>query len=274
VIEKSAHRLVLVTNRRTAQHALPELAARAIAGGVDLVQIREKDLPYGELLELARAVLDVVRDPKRLMINGSTETAADLGIGLHLPERASRSDANANSLPCLSRSVHTPASAHASDWVDFVIAGHVYPTPSKPGLEPMGVAGLAEIVGQSPVPVIAIGGIVPDQVRCVIEAGASGVAVQSAINDADDPEAAACQFKSALEEAMTVSEEQILIQINGKPKEVPAGMTVLDYLKERGHHDRLVVVELNGKILAKSAFPATTLSAGDRVEIVHFVGGG
>jgi thiamine biosynthesis protein ThiS len=66
----------------------------------------------------------------------------------------------------------------------------------------------------------------------------------------------------------------ISLTINGKPAEIPRGSTVLDYLKSRGHHERLVVVELNGTILPRTSFGEAFLSAGDKVEIVHFVGGG
>jgi thiamine biosynthesis protein ThiS len=251
------------------------MAARAIAGGVDVIQIREKDLAPPDLALLARSVLQAVQDPTRTMINGSREIAIELGIGLHLPESAQRVDESGQiAFPLLSRSVHTAESARNSAWVDFVIAGHVYPTASKPGLPPIGLDGLASIVAASPVPLIAIGGITPDRVREVLACGAAGVAVLSAINDDVDPETAARPFRLALEEWMSGNQEQITVIINGKEATLPAGKTILDYLSERGHHDRLVVVELNGQILTKSSFLSTEISAGDRIEIVHFVGGG
>jgi thiamine biosynthesis protein ThiS len=268
-------RLVVVTSRKSARHPLPEMADRAIAGGADVIQIREKDLAQPDLTLLASSVLKTVQDPSRLMINGSREIAMELGIGLHLPEAGHRVDEmDQIGFPLLSRSVHTADSARASDWVDFVIAGHVYPTASKPGLAPIGLDGLATIVAASPVPVVAIGGIRPDSVRDVLDCGAAGVAVLSAINNAADPETATRPFRRALEEWMSVNQEQITVTINGKEATLAAGKTVLDFLSERGHHDRLVVVELNGQILRKNSFPSTKISAGDRIEIVHFVGGG
>jgi sulfur carrier protein len=69
-------------------------------------------------------------------------------------------------------------------------------------------------------------------------------------------------------------DEQIEIQLNGKATALPAGRTVADFLAARGLQDRLVVVELNGEILARSAFVSTVFNEGDRVEVVHFVGGG
>jgi thiamine biosynthesis protein ThiS len=67
---------------------------------------------------------------------------------------------------------------------------------------------------------------------------------------------------------------RIDIVVNGKPSTAAAGANVLDLLRERGQQERMVVVEINGVIVRRAAFESTVLSAGDRIEIVHFVGGG
>lgn len=64
------------------------------------------------------------------------------------------------------------------------------------------------------------------------------------------------------------------VTINGKRVALTEGTTVQQFLHAKGFQDRLVVVELNEAILPRSAFASTFLVAGDRVEIVHFVGGG
>jgi len=64
------------------------------------------------------------------------------------------------------------------------------------------------------------------------------------------------------------------ITLNGKSAGVPAGSTILDLLKQKELTERLVVVELNGTIVPRSDFGEIRFSAGDQVEIVHFVGGG
>lgn len=66
----------------------------------------------------------------------------------------------------------------------------------------------------------------------------------------------------------------IEITLNGKAAGVPDGSTILDLLNEKGLAERLVVVELNGTIVPRSSFSEIRFSAGDQVEIVHFVGGG
>lgn len=73
---------------------------------------------------------------------------------------------------------------------------------------------------------------------------------------------------------MQESLADVSIKLNGKSATVPEGSTILDLLKSRDLAERLVVVELNGTIVPRSAFADTRFSSGDQVEIVHFVGGG
>ena len=68
--------------------------------------------------------------------------------------------------------------------------------------------------------------------------------------------------------------ETIAITLNGEEREVPAGLTVSDLLAHLGLHERLVVVELNREILRRGQYGEMAVSAGDTVELVHFVGGG
>ena len=68
--------------------------------------------------------------------------------------------------------------------------------------------------------------------------------------------------------------ETIAITLNGEEREVPAGLTVTDLLAHLGLHERLVVVELNREILRRGQYGEMPVSAGDTVELVHFVGGG
>jgi len=72
---------------------------------------------------------------------------------------------------------------------------------------------------------------------------------------------------------MTIA-ETITITVNGKEEAVAPGLTVADLLVARGITTTLVAVERNGRILRKTEFPDTALAAGDKLEIVHFVGGG
>ncbi len=71
---------------------------------------------------------------------------------------------------------------------------------------------------------------------------------------------------------MSVATERVII--NGKAEDLPAGLTVAQLLERRGVHTTLVAVEHNGRILPRDEFVSATIRAGDKLEIVHFVGGG
>jgi len=71
-----------------------------------------------------------------------------------------------------------------------------------------------------------------------------------------------------------VEQTSISIVLNGEPRDVPGGATVLDLLVELGRDARTVAVERNGDILPRASFGATALRPGDRLEVVHFVQGG
>jgi len=74
---------------------------------------------------------------------------------------------------------------------------------------------------------------------------------------------------------MSALEEKTLpVVLNGEPRYVAAGSSVLDLLAELGRHPRTVAVELNGDILSREAYGDRMLQAGDRLEVVHFVQGG
>jgi thiamine biosynthesis protein ThiS len=68
--------------------------------------------------------------------------------------------------------------------------------------------------------------------------------------------------------------ETITIHLNGKDREVPAGLTVAGLLESLDLNEALVVVELNREILDRARYAEAPVEAGDRVELVHFVGGG
>lgn len=71
---------------------------------------------------------------------------------------------------------------------------------------------------------------------------------------------------------MTVA--TIVVTINGREAEVPAGLNIAGLLAHRGVQTTMVAVEHNGRILRRTEFPEIAVSAGDKLEIVHFVGGG
>lgn len=199
-------RLHLISDRALCPLArFPHVARRAVEAGVDAVHLREKDLPGGALLEAARGLARALGNDATLIINERVDVALVVAAGgVQLGEAAmSPRDARAllGARVLIGRSVHDAAGAEraAVEGADFVLAGHVYPTRSKPGQPPRGPDFIREIVAAAQRPVIAIGGITPERVPEVLQAGAHGVAVISGILGAEDPAAAARAFAEALE---------------------------------------------------------------------------
>jgi thiamine-phosphate pyrophosphorylase len=201
--------LMLVTERTRSRWPLPELVRLAVEGGVNAVQVREKDLSESELIDLTGQVVEAAGDKAWVVVNGSLGAARVLGIGVHLPERGpsiqdARSILGADAL--VGRSVHSVREASASEGVDYVIAGPVHPTKSKPGVEPISIDEFESIAIASSAPVIAIGGITSQNLSMVANAGALGVAVIGTICEAEDPRAAAADIRRTLDQRA----EQIL----------------------------------------------------------------
>jgi len=193
------------------------LVAAAVAGGVTMVQLRDRDMPAGELLELARRLKTVTRGKALFLINDRVDVAVAADAdGVHLPEaglptRAAR--AQIGKYAVIGRSVHSAEAARQAtmDGAEFVIAGTIYKSPSKPDVKPAGLALLQEINKESTLPVVAIGGITADKVAEVIKAGAVGVAVISAIAAAPDPKAAAEELAAAVRDAWASRPDEVAV---------------------------------------------------------------
>jgi thiamine-phosphate pyrophosphorylase len=190
-------RLYLVTPARPDLRAFLEAAVR---GGVDLVQIREKELPDRELLPLlAEAREETRRLGVPLVVNDRPDLAllveADfVHVGQEdLPVAAARRLGLAVGL-----STHAREEIDAAD-ADYIAVGPVYPTPTKEGRPAVGLELVRYAAARAPKPWFAIGGIDAANVADVVAAGARGIAVVRAIVDAPDPERAAAELRMALD---------------------------------------------------------------------------
>lgn len=187
-----------------------ELAGLAARGGADVVQLREKrPMDAAERLALAEAVRSALDgQPTRWLVNDHVEIALRAGAhGVHLgprdlsPVAARRRlgpsawiGATANDLETARRLDDEP--------IDYLGVGPVFGTTSKVNPAPvLGLAGLAAIVATVRHPVIAIGGITPERVAEVLDAGAHGVAVLSAVVSFADPAERTAAFAAALARA-------------------------------------------------------------------------
>ncbi len=172
--------LMLVTDRRLLpEGGLAGLAGEAARAGVDLVQVREKDLGDGALVRLAGEICAAVKGTSaRVLVNGRPDVATLAGAhGVQLPERGLPAAEVRRAFPRLliGVSCHSPEAVAAAEdqGADFAVLGPIFATRGKE--QPLGLASLAA-AAQGRLPVYAIGGIDAAAASRVMRAGASGLA--------------------------------------------------------------------------------------------------
>lgn len=192
-------RLCLVTSVSVCGDAetLVSRVAAAVRGGVNMVQLREKEMPGGDLLELALRLKEVTQERALLFVNERVDVALACGAdGVQLGERAlpvATADRLSGGELLIGRSVHSleRATEAAEAGADMLTVGAIFATASHPGTRPAGVGLIQEIASRVNLPLTGIGGIEADNVVQVMEAGATGVAVIRSVLAAPDPERAA-----------------------------------------------------------------------------------
>jgi thiamine-phosphate pyrophosphorylase len=162
--------------------------AECSAAGVDYVQLREKDLSVRELEHLAKEARAAIPEgsPTRLLINSRMDVALACGAhGVHLPANSlPASEARAawvkaaqgRPAPLISVSTHSLREAQAAEahGADFVVFGPVFEKDGR--ANPAGLQQLKEACSSTAIPVLAIGGVTPENAQLCLEAGAAGVA--------------------------------------------------------------------------------------------------
>jgi thiamine-phosphate pyrophosphorylase len=198
--------LYLVCGARPGGRDAGEVLAAALAGGVDVVQLRAKGAPDDEVLRAAETFAARSAEADALFVlNDRPDLAVEAGAdGVHvgqadLPVDAARAVVGDERLVGLS--THSPAQLDAASGVDYVAVGPIRATPTKPGRPAVGLAPVRYAAAHADVPFFAIGGIDPGNVHEAIAAGARRVVVVRAIAEAPDPEAAARALRRALDAA-------------------------------------------------------------------------
>ena len=199
-------RLYFVTDRKqTANRPLADVVHAALDGGVRAVQLREKDLEGRELYTLAERLRALTaRYRAQLLINDRLDIALAVEAdGVHLGQHSfavedARRLLGAGKL--IGVSTHSQQEITAAQEADFMLFGPVYYTPSKAAYgEPQGLDRLRAAVAHSTVPVFAIGGIKTGRVAEVLETGAHGIAMISALSATPDPAQAARELLRRLD---------------------------------------------------------------------------
>lgn len=199
-------KLMMVTDRRRSARPLAETVRLAIEGGVDAVQLRERDMEGRDFHRLADELRKITREAGvKLIVNQRLDIAVAVGAdGVHLGWR---------SLGV--RDVHQLGGDHMLAGVschdaqqmreaeeagaNYLLLGPVFPTPSKEGLVPaMGISTFKELCASTKLPVMGIGGVTEENAAEVIAAGAVGVAAISSLTAAEDPREAARKFRAAI----------------------------------------------------------------------------
>jgi thiamine-phosphate pyrophosphorylase len=204
-------RLYLCTDARTARGDLAEFAEAALAGGVDVVQLRDKGADGALEARAELAALEVLADAcarhgALLAVNDRADVARAAGADvLHLgqddlPVEWARKIVGDDVV--VGRSAHSAdetAAAADETGVDYFCVGPCWPTPTKPGRPAPGLGLVRTVAGREPArPWFAIGGIDHARLDEVLAAGARRVVVVRAITEAADPRAAAAALKARL----------------------------------------------------------------------------
>ena len=210
--------LCYVTDRKTLGAGTREATAdplpvirRAVAAGVNWIQIREKDLPTCPLLQLARsAVAAAYSSTTRILINDRLDVALAAGAaGVHLGEASLPATAverwrRAGRAPAgflIGASSHSLAAAKEAEGAgaDYIFFGPIFATPSKAVYgPPQGLERLAAVCRSVRIPVLAIGGIHLENAALCIAAGASGFAAIRLFQESADLAAVVTQLRPAV----------------------------------------------------------------------------
>ena len=178
-----------------------------LRAGCPAVQLREKELPPREVLPLARTVRRATHDAGALLlVNDRLDIALAVGAdGVHLgpddlPVGLAKQLAPPSFLVGYSASTVAQARSAIAMGADYIGCGPVFPTTTKSDAgSAIGVAQLSRIVRSVDAPVVAIGGINPENASATIQAGAAGVAVIGAVMTASDPRATTSGLLAATE---------------------------------------------------------------------------
>jgi thiamine-phosphate pyrophosphorylase len=177
--------LYLITDRRACEpRELLDLIEESARAGIDLIQIREKDLSARSLARLVERAVQIVKPyGTRVLVNDRFDIALACGAqGVHLTARSLPPGSvreRVGDRLIIGVSTHSAAEVGqaAEGGADFVVCGPVFDTPSKrPYGQPLGLDAFAAIVKEATIPVVGLGGIDAANYRSVLDCDASGIA--------------------------------------------------------------------------------------------------
>ncbi len=174
-----------------------------LRAGVDLVQLRMKDADDADVVRIGRRFREICAEHEALLIlNDRPDLVSEIGAdGVHVGQddlavamaRELVGDARLVGL-----STHSPEQIDLARGADYIGVGPVFETPTKPGRPAVGLALVRYAAAHAHVPWFAIGGLTPDNVASICEAGATRVAVVRALTEAPAPELVARRLRETL----------------------------------------------------------------------------
>ena len=209
----------LITDRKICGKKLTDIIEQAIEGGVGTVQLREKDLSTRDLYDLAKDIRKITeKKGVNLIINDRVDIATAVDAdGVHLGWQSLEIDMVRRMIgqdKIIGFSAHglNEAESATNSGADYITISPIFDTVNKDYfIKPLGVDEIRKIKEQIKVPVIALGGVNETNVRTVLENGADGVAVISAIILSASPKQAAMGICSEIKKIGFNSRDKILI---------------------------------------------------------------
>lgn len=258
-----------------------EVARLAIAGGVDIIQMREKDRPFNELLAKGKELLAVCKGHGvPFIVNDDPELTREIGAdGVHLGQEDMRSLPVEKARAILGREAIIGISTHSLEQLrkaqgfdaDYIAFGPIFPTKTKD--YSIGTSGVREAAAASDKPVFFIGGIDASNLGTLVAEGARRIALIRALAGAGDVRSAAARLKKML--SLTRKKGcGMTIRINGKAEAAGPASNLEELVRARMLSPDKIVVEHNMRIVSKEDWLRTPLEDGDVLEIISFVGGG
>jgi thiamine-phosphate pyrophosphorylase len=201
-------RLYVLVTSSLCRRPVFETVDAVLAGGADAVQLREKEMPAGEFVTLARGVVERCRRAGALsIVNDRADVARAAGAdGVHVGQddlsvRACRQVMGERAVVGVSTQTPEMARRAMADGADYIGAGAVFASRTKTRKDVIGIDGLRAIVQAVPLPTVAIAGITLDNVAEVAAAGPTAVAVCSDIIASGDPQARTAAIRQAVLDA-------------------------------------------------------------------------
>lgn len=257
---------------------LIQVMEQTLIGGADMLQLRNKTGSKREVLEQAKALRELTsKYGVPFIVNDHPDIALEAEAdGVHLgqedmPIAEARERMGSGKIIGISTQCVEQALAAQAAGADYIGAGPVFPTRTKPDRAAVTTEYIRQAAEAVSIPVVAIGGITPDNAETVLAAGAKRLCAVSAIVGSEDPAAVCLALRKTI--AAAGGWQKRLITLNGLAH--PTSASRLDELIHLlGQGEKRLVAELDGTVVPRSQWARTLLSEGAKLELVHFVGGG